>query len=377
MFLGAEPNGFGSFNQEGVTEMPKSGKEGGPAQRILGWISGRTGKKADRSYRVRFLTQSLFSAVTVLLGVQLGRFYLAAQAGQIPLPARPPGTEAFLPISGIMGVIDWMYQGSLNRIHPAATVLVLIALAMAFFLRKGFCSWVCPVGFFSELLARFGRWSFGRNFRPWRWVDIPLRSLKYLLMAFFVGAVLTMSAEALQGFIQSPYNRVAEVKMGLFFLDLTRTGTIVLGVLVLASVFIQGAWCRYLCPYGALLGLFSWFSPAKITRVADSCVDCGLCDKGCMARLPISSSHSISSPECTGCLDCLAICPRQGALELRVLKRRSISPMAFAGAVAVLFVSGYLGARVMGVWENGIQDQEYVERLQSIRSGAYAHPGGN
>jgi polyferredoxin len=55
-----------------------------------------------------------------------------------------------------MGILDWMYQGTLNVIHPAATVLILVALATAFFVRKGFCSWVCPVGFLSEIVARFG-----------------------------------------------------------------------------------------------------------------------------------------------------------------------------------------------------------------------------
>ena len=345
--------------------------------KIWAWMKDKTGRRADRSFRVRILVQALFAGVTALLGIQLARFYQGALVGATPLPVRPPGTEAFLPISGIMGVVDWVYQGTLNHIHPAATILVLIALAMAFFLRKAFCSWICPVGFLSELLARFGRWSFGRNFRPWKWVDIPLRSLKYLLMAFFVGAVLTMGADALQAFIMSPYNRVAEVKMGLFFLDLTRTGTLILGSLVLASIFIQGAWCRYFCPYGALLGLFSWASPASITREADACISCGLCDKGCMARLPVSTSESISSPECTGCLDCVAICPVGGALDLRFLDRKRVSPMAFAGMVIVLFLSGYIGARAMGAWENQIEDQEYVESLQNIRSGAYLHPGGN
>ena len=140
-------------------------------------------------------------------------------------------------------------------------------------------------------------------------MDIPLRGLKYVLMAFFVGAVLAMSAVALQEFIQSPYNQVADVKMGLFFVELTRTGIIVMGVLVVASVFVEGAWCRYLCPYGALLGLFSWFSPSRITRQADACVSCSMCDKACPARLTVSSMDAVRSPECTGCLDCVAVCP--------------------------------------------------------------------
>ncbi|MFC1791375.1 4Fe-4S binding protein [Gemmatimonadota bacterium] len=270
-----------------------------------------------------------------------------------------------------------MYQGTLNAIHPAATILVGLALAMAFLLRKAFCSWVCPVGLLSELLARFGRWSFGRNFRPWAWVDIPLRSLKYLLMAFFVGAVLTMSADALQLFIQSPYNRVADVKMGLFFIDLGRTGITVMGILILASVFVQGAWCRYLCPYGALLGLFSWFSPTKVVRDQEACVSCGLCDQVCMARLPVSVADAITSPECTACLDCMAVCPVEETLDVRTLGRKRMSPLLFGGAVLALFLSGYVGALLGGSWSNQISDAEYVESLPRIRSGLYTHPGGN
>jgi polyferredoxin len=246
---------------------------------------------------------------------------------------------------------------------------------MALLLRKAFCAWICPVGFLSELLARFGRWSFGRNFRIWKWLDVPLRSLKYLLLAFFLGAVLSMSAGQLQAFIQSPYNKVADVKMGLFFLELGKTGTIVLGTLLLASVFVQGAWCRYLCPYGALLGLFSWFSPTRVTRNPDRCVSCGLCDKACMARLPVSRKEGVKSPECTGCLDCVAVCPVANALEIRAPRRRKVPPVVFAGAVLGLFFVGYLGARATGFWSNGIPDQEYVDRIQNLDSPVYGHPG--
>jgi polyferredoxin len=341
---------------------------------LVSWLAGRTGRRADRSFRARIVVQALFALTCVLIGVQFVRFVQAASAGATPLPTRPPGAEAFLPISGLMGILDWFYQGTLNTIHPAATVLVVLALGLAFLFRKSFCSWVCPVGFLSELLARFGRWSFGRNFRLWRWLDVPLRGLKYLLMAFFVGSVLTMSQGALAEFMSSPYNRVADVKMGLFFVELSRVGIIVLGTLVLGSVFVQGFWCRYLCPYGALLGLFSWRSPAKVSRVSASCVDCGLCDKACMARLPVSQLDAVNKIECTGCMDCVAVCPVPNALEMR-LGRRSFGPLAYAASVLALFLAGYAGARTMGLWENRITDAEYVERIQNIRSPAYGHPG--
>jgi polyferredoxin len=338
------------------------------------WLAGRSGRKAERRFRVRRIVQVAFAAVCLLVGIQFARFVAAAEAGTLPLPDRPPGVEAFLPISGLMGLVDWVHQGALNAIHPAATVLVLIAVALAVALRKSFCSWVCPIGFLSESLARFGRWAFARNFRFWTWVDVPLRGLKYFLLAFFLWAILAMSPRALSAFLHSPYNRVADVKMELFFTDMGRIGVIVMGVLVVGSVFVQGVWCRYLCPYGGLLGLFSWASPVKVRRNADLCVSCGLCDKACMARLPISSKAAVTSPECTGCLDCVAVCPKKDALTVGVAGRR-LGPIAYAAAVVALFLTGYVGARAAGVWQNGMSDVEYVQRIRDIRSAEYGHPG--
>ncbi len=338
------------------------------------WLSGRTGRRAERKFRIRILVQVGFSVTCLLLGIQFARWYRAAQAGTLPLPSRPTGAEAFLPISGLMGLLDWTYQGSINTIHPAATVLVLVAIALAILLRKAFCSWVCPVGFASEWAARLGRWIFGRNFRPARWLDIPLRSLKYVLMGFFVVSIIVMNAGALTSFLESPYNRVADVKMGLFFVNMGTVGLVTIGTLVVGSMLIQGFWCRYLCPYGALLGLFSWASPTRIRRNADACVSCGMCDQACMARLPVSTKHAVASAECTGCLDCVAVCPVKGALEVRMGARR-VGPLAFAAAVTGLFLAGYVGARATGTWKNGISDAEYVNRIQNIQSGEYGHAG--
>jgi len=341
---------------------------------ILTWISGRAGSLTDRTFRVRLLVQAGFAFTCVLLGIQFARFYTAAMAGATPLPTRPPGAEAFLPISGLMGILDWFYQGALNPIHPAATVLVVVAILLAILLRKSFCSWICPVGFFSELLARFGRWSFGRNFRPWKWLDIPLRSLKYLLMAFFVVAVVMMGAAELADFISSPYNKVADVKMGLFFVHMSQVGIIVMGSLAVGSVFIQGFWCRYMCPYGALLGLFSWMSPTRVKRNESTCISCERCDAVCMARLPVSKSLAVVSTECTGCLDCLAVCPVKDTLVVQVGGRR-VSHLRYAAAVVGLFAVGYVGAQVTGLWHNQISDEEYVERIQNMNGPEYGHPG--
>jgi polyferredoxin len=273
-----------------------------------------------------------------------------------------------------MGLRDWALQGRLNDVHPAATILLLLVIGVSFLLRKSFCAWICPVGLISESLARLGRRMYGRNFRIWRPADVVLRGLKFLLLGFFVKAIFTMAPAALHAFIQSPYNRVSDIKMGLFFVELGQVGAVVLAVLALASTFVHGAWCRYLCPYGALLGIFSWLSPVRVKRQAASCVDCRLCDRVCMARLPVSRSGSVSNPECTGCLDCVAVCPVRDTLIVRAGSRR-LPVWGFAMAVVLLFVGGYLSARVGGLWDNHITDAEYVHRVQNLHGPEYGHPG--
>jgi polyferredoxin len=340
-----------------------------------GRLSGHAGVALRRTYKIRLYTQIGFALVTAFTGWQFARFIAAAQRGDVPLPVRPPGVEGYLPITGLMGLLDWIYQGSLNFVHPAATVMLLTFVAMSLLLRRSFCSWVCPVGLISESMARLGQLILGRNLRAPRWLDIALRGLRYLLLGFFLWAILGMSASALREFIESPYNRVADIKMYLFFAKATMTTIVVLAALMIVSVFVNGAWCRYLCPYGALVGLFALLSPTKVRRDENYCIDCKQCDSVCMARLTVSKGINVGGVECTGCLDCLASCPAPPSLTVRVASRRS-GVVRYALAVILLFVLAYGTAQFTGNWRNKISDSEYVRRVAEIDSPEYGHPGG-
>lgn len=362
------------------TEGAVQGKGGRPRRRRRLPIRWDARKKAlrigeARTSVYRLAVQVAFALVSIAIGVQFARYVEAARTTTAgPLPVRPPGVEGYLPISGLMGVLDWIHQRTLNTVHPAATILFLVFVGISLLLRKGFCGWICPVGFLSENLARFGRIVFGRNFRLPRWLDIPLRGAKYLLLAFFLWAVFSMPPVALRAFIASPYNTVADVKMLEFFVKLSATGWIVLGALVYLSIPIQGFWCRYLCPYGALVGLVSRLSPVRVRRDAGLCTNCGLCDRVCPSRLPVSRRASIGSEECIGCTDCVVSCPVPSALRFGT-RRRTLTPLRAGLLIAGLFVAGTLAARVTGHWRSGITDQEMRGHISRMDSGAYGHPG--
>lgn len=323
--------------------------------------------------RLRRTFQIAFLLLNVSIGVDFWLFVRHYETlGATPAVPRPPGVEGWLPIAGLMNLKIWIATGTLPRMFPAGVLLLAAFLAIAFLFRKAFCSWLCPIGTFSEALWRLGRRVLGRSFAPPRWLDVGLRGLKYLLLGFFVWTVANMPVESLQAFLASPYGFIADVKMLNFFRHIGLGAALVIATLVLLSTVIQNFWCRYLCPYGGLLGLVASLSPVRIRRDAAACSDCGKCARVCPARLPVDAKASIASPECTGCADCVAACPVQGALALTVAPRRRIPAWAFAGGIAAVFLGVVLAAKVTGHWRTDVPAAVYQELIP--QEGALGHP---
>lgn len=326
----------------------------------------------------RHAVQAGFLLTICLIGWQFTRWVHGLQVGQT-VGTRPPGVEGFLPIAALLSLRHLFSTGEVHPVHPAGLVIFVLILLMGFLAKKAFCSWACPVGTVSEVLASVGRRLFRRTLSLPRWLDLPLRSLKYLLLLFFAHAIfVTMTGTDIADFLDSPYNRVADVKMLYFFERLSPFALKVLIGLGVASVVIPYSWCRYLCPYGALLGFVSLFSPLKVTRDAESCIDCSLCTKACPSRLPVERLTRVSSDECIGCISCVAACPVPRALRVEAPApwRRAVRPAAFAALVVGLFVGGVVLARATGTWHNVIGNEEYAHRIRTIDSPAYAHDKG-
>ena len=325
-------------------------------------------RREDREYSqpLRLGVQLFLVALNLWIGVQFYFWVRWAESGGGGLEvSRPAGVEGWLPIEGLMQLKYFLVAGRVPRVHAAGFFLFTSFLVVSFVFRKSFCSWLCPVGTVSEYLWKLGRATFRRNFQLPRWADIALRSLKYILLSFFAYAVASMSAAAIAEFLGSPYALIVDVRMLNFFRYLGETTAFVLLGIVIASIFVQNFWCRYLCPYGALLGLVSMFSPARITRNADTCIDCAKCAKACPSALPVDKLVQIRSAECTGCLECVAVCPAKDTLTLSVpvglRKHRAVPAWSMAAGIAIIFF-GLVGyAKFNRHWNTDLPKQVYLQ----------------
>lgn len=308
----------------------------------------------------RQLVQWLFFGWCLFIGVQFGLFVRHFESqGMSAYYPRPPSVEGFLPIGSLMSLKTWLLTGYFDSVHPAALVLFITFLVMALLTKKSFCSFVCPVGSVSELSWKLGQKLFGRNFRIWRWLDLPLQFIKYALLLFFVKLILVdMPSVALKQYLAAPYWAIADVKMLHFFTRMSTTTLVVISVLSLLSVVYRNFWCRYLCPYGALVGLLSMLSPCKITRRSEQCIDCGACSRACPQLIDVRHKVRVSSPECTGCLTCVGSCPERGALDM-ALPTRPIPGGVFILLVLLLFAAGVLTGMLSDHWQTSLTYADY------------------
>lgn len=308
--------------------------------------------------------------VVALMLIAAWQFYgfvdYLRSGGSGTIPERPPVVEGFLPIAAFVAFKAFLATGEIDPIHPAGLVILIATLVTAWLFRRALCSWICPIGTLSEYLAKIGQKIMGKNLTIPKWLDFILLGIKYAIFIFITRAFFLMSADDAIGFMQIPYYAVSDIKMFDMFVNLSSTGLIVIAVLMVLSVLIKSFWCRYLCPYGAFLGIVSFFSPFVLTKNTDTCINCGLCNKACPNRVDVAGTKKIvATTECTGCTSCTTVCPRKDTLQFKLLGLSPVRPLIFSAAFLVVFWGFIVWAKMTGHWESVLTFSDY-QMLEQI-----------
>ena len=260
-----------------------------------------------------------------------------------------PGAIGACPLGALQNAL----ASSGNR---APTYVLGILLLFGLTLGRTICGFLCPVGLLQELLHKIPTPKVKKS--P---VTRALSYIKYVLLAVFVIIIPLWyglqqypfpafckyicpvgTLEGAVGLLANPVNADKFSMLGLLF---TRKFLIMM-IIIVSCVFIYRAFCRFLCPLGAIYGFFARFAVIGVKVDGGKCVGCDRCVKHCQMDVRHVGDH-----ECIHCGECMDVCPtkaisfKAGRITLHAneplqpaakSRRRSIRAAAWIAALLVL-----------------------------------------
>lgn len=317
-------------------------------------------------------------------------FALVVLARPRPEAAPGPLLKSFFLLDPLILVATWLAAHAV----PVAALLSLVVIAVTVVMGRVFCGWACPLGTIHAIAGRFFDCWQRKSKRRDRWSRWQLAKY-YLLVAFLAMAVFgghwvtifdplvllyrTTTTVLLPGFqwaVEEGSTAVYQADPGIGPLRLTRVtepvyaflrdnvfvtadqaflGTGLIVTLFVVTLALDGYrrrfWCRYLCPLGALLGLFAWRPVLRRTTQQQTCNQCDLCGMSCHGAAAGAPGEQWKASECLGCLNCTDSCSPQ-SLSFRwagpwkkepTAQRLGLSRRAAMGAA----VGGVVGLALM------------------------------
>lgn len=260
--------------------------------------------KLKKKFILRRAVQIVFFALVAMLALVKGLKDSGVAIAFLP----EISLHAVCPFGGVVTIYDFFTTGAfLPKLHSAAFILMALGLVVAVFFGPIFCGYVCPLGSYQEWIGRLGRRLFPRRYGKLisPAADRALGYLRYGVLAVTVYQTAVAGTLVFQAV--DPYYALFNFLTG----EVALSALILLLAVTVLSLFIERPWCRYLCPYGALLGLFNLIRIFPVRRKASSCIHCGRCDQVCPMKIDVSKSTAVRDPRCISCYQCLSgnACP--------------------------------------------------------------------
>ena len=205
-------------------------------------------------------------------------------------------------------------QGSFSADHSTIYYVCGILLLYSLMFGRMICGWLCPFGLVQELVYKIKTPKLKKS--P---VTRLLSWFKYVVLVFFVLVIPIMyafrdtplpafckyicPAGTLEGGIGLLSNAVNESYFSMLGPLFTWKFLLMVSILV-GSIFIFRLFCRFICPLGALYGLFNKISLFGVKLNKNKCTDCGLCQAHCKVDI-----KHVGDQECISCGECIDVCP--------------------------------------------------------------------
>ena len=213
--------------------------------------------------------------------------------------------ERWCPFGGVEAIYTYATEGDMLCSLGTSNFFILGGvLLMTLLLRRAFCGYICPIGTISEWLHGLGRRLGLPDVRVVGMWDRSLALGKYAVLAVVLWLTWQAGELVFRGF--DPCYAL----LSRHGTDITIWAYVVSAAIAVASLVLMLPFCRWLCPFAAVLNPFSRFGLTRIRRNAESCRECGLCAKCCPAAIPVDRLDQVRAARCLSCLNCLQACPR-------------------------------------------------------------------
>ena len=257
-----------------------------------------------RSIWIRKVVRLFFFAFIALISIN----HTLAESGRGFLFLSSASLHATCPFGGVVTIYQYAASGTfVQKIHESAFILMIIGFLLAILFGPVFCGWVCPLGTIQEWVRKFGKKHFRRRFNHFvpEKLDGILLYTRYLVLAWVI--YMTASSGTLIFAQVDPYFAL----FNLWSSEVALGGILVLAATLGLSLFVERPWCKYACPYGALLGLSNFCRVFGIRRNVNTCKADGACSIMCPMNIPVDSKLVVHDHQCISCLECTseAICP--------------------------------------------------------------------
>jgi len=266
---------------------------------------------------LRTVLQLFFLVLIALIAVN----HVLEESGEaIPLLSNA-SLHAVCPFGAVVSLYQFATVGTFTqKIHQSSFILMALVFVLTLLFGAVFCGWICPLGSVQEWVGKLGKRLFGKryNYLIPRRIDQYLRYLRYIMLIWVLYAT-AMSGKLAFGDID-PYYALFNFWTG----EVAITGLTVLGITLLASLVVERPWCKYICPYGALLGITNLFSIFAIRRRESTCTSCNVCTRDCPMNIPVHEVKVVRNHQCIGCLECTseAICPIDNTVAFATIGSR-------------------------------------------------------
>lgn len=216
--------------------------------------------------------------------------------------------HAVCPFGGVETLYTFLASGIfVKKAHAASLVLAAIVMLLSILFGPVFCGWVCPLGTVQEWVGKLGQKFFKRrynHFVPAK-LDNVLRYARYAILVWVLYVTAVSGELVFEAY--DPYFAL----FNFWSAEVAPTALAILVATLLLSVFVERPWCKYACPYGAVLGVTNLFRVFSIKRAASTCKADGACSIMCPMNIPVDSVDVVRDHQCISCLECTseAICP--------------------------------------------------------------------